>query len=168
MSLFVESADGTTPGAVRGSLPTRLTRKRSGEWSTPTPETAEQFGWFPVTETDPPDHDPWDSVSRTVVHDGTKFVTQWTVTQGVEPLVAADERVDDDEMQASVALLTEDSVGYRAVIGLLLAKGVITEAEVAAAMAAATDRLVQLADNPAVRRQMMADRIARAEQARGR
>lgn len=95
-------------------------------------------------------------------------VAEWHTRNPPPPLVAADERVDDDELQASVALLTEDSVGYRAVIGLLLAKGLITEAEVAAAQTAATDRLVTLADNPGVRRQMMADRIARAEQARGR
>ena len=83
------------------------------------------------------------------------------------PLVDPTERPDEDEVAASIALLTEDSVGYRAVVGLLLAKGIVTQAEVGAAMAKATERLVVLADNPEARRAMMAQRLANAEALRG-
>ena len=161
--MFVFSADGVTVEAVRGGLPSSMARRLdSGEWSTPALETAHLFGWYPVLETDPPPHDPWDSVSRTIVHDGERFVTEWTVTPGVEPLVDPTERPDEDEVAASIALLTEDSVGYRAVVGLLLAKGIVTQAEVGAAMAKATERLVVLADDPEARRAMMAARLANA------
>jgi len=164
--MFVRSDDGVTPGETRGSLPSRFTRNADGAWSIPTPDTAEEFGWYPVTETDPPAHNPWDSVSRAIVHDGTGFVTEWTVTPGVAPLVDPTERPDEDEVAASIALLTEDSVGYRAVVGLLLAKGIVTQAEVGAAMAKATERLVVLADDPAARREMMVARLANAERLR--
>jgi len=168
MTLWTQSPDGTTPGATRSSLPDRFTRTTDGAWSIPTAETAEAFGWFPVIETDPPDHDPWDSVAREIVHDGERFVTRWTVTEGVEPLVDPAERPDEDEMAASIALLTEDSVGYRALLTLIVQALNIPPQHVAAAQAAATQRLVALADDPALRRQMMAERIDRAEAARGR
>ena len=90
-----------------------------------------------------------------------------TAAAYVPPLVDPTERPDEDEVAASIALLTEDSVGYRAVIGLLLAKGIVTQAEVGAAMARATERLVVLAENPEVRRAMMAQRLAAAEALRG-
>lgn len=82
------------------------------------------------------------------------------------PLIDPDELLDDETVAASIALLTEDSVGYRAVIEALVATGVISERVIVAAQAKATERLAQLADNPKVRRAMMADRIARAEQVR--
>jgi hypothetical protein len=165
MTLWVKSSDGVT---VEGgdSLPNRFTRTADGAWSIPTPETAEAFGWYPVTETDPPDHDPWDSVAREIVHDGERFVARWTVTEGVEPLVDPAERPDEDTIAASIALLTEDSVGYRALLTLIVQALGIPPEHVAAAQAAATQRLVALAEDPELRRRMMAERIARAEQAR--
>jgi hypothetical protein len=160
--MFVYSPDGVTVETA-GALPSRFTRRTDGAWSIPTPETAEAFGWFPVEQVDRPAADPWDTVTVDVVHDGDQFVQRWTVTEGVPPLVDPTERPDEDEVAASIALLTEDSVGYRAVVGLLLAKGIVTQAEVGAAMAKATERLVVLADNPEVRRAMMAQRLAAAE-----
>ena len=102
MTLFVESADGTTPGAVRGSLPTRLTRKLSGEWSTPSPETAEAFGWFPVTVTaqPAPDH------VRSIVHDGAKFVTEWTFDQASQTARLAAEAQDAKRQAVDNAVAT--------------------------------------------------------------
>lgn len=166
MTMFVQSADGTTPGAVRSALPIRFARNAEGAWSIPTEATAAEFGWHRVTETPRPTINPWDSVDVVVVHDGDRFVQEWTVTEGVRPLIDPAQWPDDDERIATDALLTEDSVGYRAVVELLIAKGIITAPEVAAAQAKALARLVTLADQPGVRRQMMADRIARAEAAR--
>ena len=94
-------------------------------------------------------------------------VAEWHRRNPPAPLVDPAERPDEDEVAASIALLTEDSVGYRAVVGLLLAKGIVTQAEVGAAMAKATERLVVLADNPEARRAMMAQRLANAEALRG-
>jgi hypothetical protein len=168
MTMFVHSPDGTTPGATRSSLPDRFTRTTDGAWSIPTAETAEAFGWYEVTETARPDADPWDTVTVDVVHDGDRFVQRWTVAKGVEPLVDPAERPDEDTIAASIALLTEDSVGYRALLTLIVQALNIPPQHVAAAQAAATQRLVALADNPALRRQMMAERIDRAEAARGR
>lgn len=82
------------------------------------------------------------------------------------PLVKPEDRLDEDTTAATLALLTEDSVGYRALLSVIVQALNIPEATVAAVQAAATERLVTLADRPEVRRQMMADRIARAEAAR--
>ena len=153
-------------GQTRAVLPPRFARRTDGAWSIPTPETAEAFGWHPVEQTDRPDADPWDTVTVDVVRDGDRFVQRWTVTKGVPPLVDPAERPDEDTIAASIALLTEDSVGYRALLTLIVQALQIPAEHVAAAQAAATARLVALADNPELRRQMMADRIARAEQSR--
>lgn len=94
-------------------------------------------------------------------------VAEWHARQPPPPpLIDPAQWPDDDERIATDALLTEDSIQYRAVVELLVAKGIISSAEVAAAQAAATERLLTLTDQPGVRRAMMADRIARAEAAR--
>jgi hypothetical protein len=94
-------------------------------------------------------------------------VAEWHRRNPPAPLVDPVDYPSEDERVASVALLTEDSVGYRAVVELLIAKGIITTAEVNAARTKAMQRLVLLADNPEVRRQMMVARLAAAEQLRG-
>lgn len=167
-----------TDGRIAGALPQRMARNADGEWSTPTPETAAEFGWSPVTKTDRPDADPWDSVSYTVV-DGVQV---WTVTEGVEPLVASEEMPPEDERVATDALLTRDSVALRTALELFAAKfnaltaalaagdditaaHAITPAEQAAAARKGLERLVQLTA-PEVRRPMMAMGLAEAEAVR--
>jgi len=98
--MFVESSDGITPGAVRGGLPNRFTRRADGAWSIPTPETAEAFGWHPVAETAQPSPDHL----RSITHDGTGFVTTWTFDQA-----AQDARLADKERQAK-ATAVENAV----------------------------------------------------------
>ena len=75
------------------------------------------------------------------------------------PLIDPAEYPPEDERVAADALLTEDSVGYRAVIELLIAKGIISPAEVAAAQAAALARLAALSADPALRDEMIRDRL---------
>ena len=94
-------------------------------------------------------------------------VEQWHIRNPPPPLIEPEARPDEDTMAASVALLTEDSVGYRALLTLIVQALQIPAEHVAAAQAAATERLVALADDPELRRAMMAERIARAEAARG-
>ena len=142
---WVYSPDGVT---VQGgdALPSRFTRRLdTGAWSIPTVDTAEAFGWYPVTVTDRPDHDPWDSVTREVVHDGDQFVTAWTVTPGTPPLVSDADRIDDDHAQAALMLLAR----------LADAAGV----DVAEARAEARAAMAALAADPALRDELIAARL---------
>lgn len=157
MTLWTHSVDGITPGVTRGSLPSRFTRRLdTGAWSIPTVDTAEAFGWYPVTVTDRPDHDPWDSVTREVVHDGAGFVTTWTVTPGTPPLVPDADRIDDDHVQAALMLLSEDA----ALAAVLLAR--LADAagvDVAEARAEARAAMAALAADPALRDELIAARL---------
>jgi len=154
--MWTHSVDGITPGAIRGSLPTRLTRRLDGAWSIPTPDTADQFGWYPVTVTDQPDHEPWDSVIREIVHDGAGFVTQWTVTPGIPPLVPEADRIDDDHAQAALMLLAEDAALAVVLLERLADAGGL---DVEAARAEARAAMAALSADPALRDELIRARL---------
>ena len=80
MTLWTFSADGVTPGELREVMSPRFTRRiDTGAWSIPTSETAEQFGWFPVTVTERPDVDH----VADVIHDGAGFVQRWNLDENL-------------------------------------------------------------------------------------
>ena len=78
---YVESTDGTTIDRVVGTLPSRLTRRiADNAWSTPTDDTADQFGFYPVTEVPQPDPDH----KRTIVNERKNvFTEQWAFDQDI-------------------------------------------------------------------------------------
>jgi len=102
--MFIFSPDGTTPGATRSALPNRFIRKLDGDWSIPTPETAEEFGWYPVTEVPQPSVDHVVSIT----HDGSGFVQAWTFDQA-----ARDARLASEARQAKATAVDNAVVTLR-------------------------------------------------------
>lgn len=102
MALYVESADGVTPGRTKVNLPSTFIRKLDGSWSIPTVETAEQFGWFPVVEEAQPSADH----VRTIAHDGTGFVTAWTFDPAAQTARLAAEAQDVKRQAVTNAVAT--------------------------------------------------------------
>lgn len=99
--MYVFSTDGTTIEDRRNKLPTRLTRRLdTGDWETPKPSTATEFGFYPVSEV----VSPGDGYFRSVVNDGPGvFKEAWTFDQAL-----ADAIIDQQNRDADTADLRAD------------------------------------------------------------
>lgn len=93
-------------------------------------------------------------------------VAEWHARNPPPPLVDPADRLDDDRLNASIALITQDMLTMRGTLEFFAGRGRMpTAPEAAAITVAATKRLTELAEDD-VFRAMAAPRIAAAEQHR--